>query len=96
MAELTVGARMWLKCEVNPGPFSDERMVLVKGESGDWFGFVNVRWLRNENERGKNEVSAKIVEVDGLTFRAGIPGNAFRRGLLEGRIADRVEGVASG
>ena len=96
MAELTAGAQMWLKCEVNPGPFSDERMVLVEGEAGDWFGFVHVRWLKNDNERGPNEVLAKIVEVDGPTFRAGIPGSAYRRGLLEGRIDGRVERVASG
>ena len=85
-----VGARLWLPCEVKPGPFTDERRVLVRGEGGDWIGFVNVRWLQEkEAEDGQNLVLAKVVEVADSLFRARIPGNSPHGGLFEGR-RDRV------
>ena len=36
---LRSGMRIWLPCEVKPGPFSDERMVRVESESGSWLAF---------------------------------------------------------
>ena len=87
MQGLSVGARMWLPCHVKPGPFSDERMVLVEGDKGEWFGFVNVRWLKSGEDEGTDEVLARVVEVDGSMFKARIPGNAPRKGLFEGRVA---------
>lgn len=86
---LSAGASMWLPCEVKPGPFSDERMVLVNGEDGEWFGFVNTRWLKKKRSEGEDEVLARVVAVDGPTFRARIPGEALQSRLVEGRV-DRV------
>ena len=34
--ELSAGASMRLPCEVSPGPFSDERTVLVIGDDSEW------------------------------------------------------------
>ena len=88
--DLAVGARLWLPCEVKPGPFTDERRVLVHGEGGNWVGFVNVRWLQEkEAEDGHNAVLAKVVEVEESSFRARIRGSALAGGLFEGR-RDRV------
>jgi len=33
---------------VKPGPFSDERMVHVQSEAGEWLGFVDVSWLEDQ------------------------------------------------
>ena len=88
--EVAVGSRLWLPCEVKPGPFTDERRVLVQGEGGNWMGFVNVRWLHEkEAEDGHNAVLAKVVEVEESSFRARIRGSALAGGLFEGR-RDRV------
>lgn len=83
---LSPGASMWLPCKVKPGPFSDERMVLVDGEDGEWFGFVNTRWLKKRHPVGEDEVLARVVTVDGPIFRARIPGEALQSRLVEGRV----------
>ena len=51
--DLYPGARMWLPCEVKPGPFSDERMVLVVADGSEWFGFS----LRGANSAEKRSTS---------------------------------------
>jgi hypothetical protein len=38
------GAYTWLPCEVEPGPFSDERWVRIASEFGDWVGYVPVSY----------------------------------------------------
>lgn len=83
---LSPGTSMWLPCKVKPGPFSDERMVLVNGEDGEWGGFVNTRWLKKRHSVGEDEVLARVVAVDGPTFRARIPGEALQSRLVEGRV----------
>ena len=57
--DLAVGARLWLPCEVKPGPFTDERRVLVHGEGGNWMGFVNVRWLQEKEAEGRAQCGAR-------------------------------------
>ena len=89
---LSAGANMWLPCEVKPGPFSDERMVLVIADGTEWLGFVNVRWLKNQSSEGRDEVLARVVEVEGPNFRARIPGNALQSGLFQGRVDRAVPG----
>ena len=84
------GARMWLPCEVKPGPFSDERMVLIKAGGNEWLGFVNVRWLKKHGSQDTDEVLAKVVDVDGPTFQARIPGNALQTRLIQGRVEHAV------
>ena len=77
---------MWLPCQVKPGPFSDERMVLVIADGSEWFGFVNVRWLKKRGSEGRDEVLARVVDIDGPTFHARIPGNALQSKLFQGRV----------
>ena len=86
MVDLPIGSRMWLPCEVKPGPFTNERMVLVQGEGNPWFGFVNTLWLKDGNDEGADEVLAKVVEVTKDRFRARIPGSAPQSTLFEGRL----------
>ena len=90
--ELSAGASMWLPCEVSPGPFSDERTVLVIGDDGEWGGFVNTRWLKRKTLKGKDEVLARVVDVDGPVFRARIPGDALQSRLFQGRVDRAVPG----
>lgn len=90
--DVFVGARIWLPCEVKRGPFSDERMVLIVADGSEWFGFVNVRWLRRHGSGDTDEVLAKVVDVDGPTFHASIPGNALQTRLFQGRVEHAVPG----
>ena len=90
--DLFPGARMCLPCEVKPGPFSDERMVLVVADGSEWLGFVNVRWLRRHGSEDTDEVLAKVIDVDGPNFHARIPGNALQTRLFQGRVKHAVPG----
>ena len=90
--DLFAGARMELPCEVKPGPFSDDRMVLVVADGSEWFGFVNVRWLRRHGSEDTGEVLAKVIDIDGPTFHARIPGSALQTKLFQGRVEHAVPG----
>lgn len=73
--DLKVGDEVWIPCEVKPGPFSDERMVLVEGgDQGPWIGFVNVSALRDAH--GRTFVRAKVSEVGPTSFSARLPGHS--------------------
>lgn len=64
---LHVGTRIWIPCRVKPGPFSDERTVLVSSDDSDWSGFVNVRWLKSRGDNDNDQVLATVVSIDGTT-----------------------------
>lgn len=65
-------------------------MVLVRVEDSEWFGFVNIRWLREKVETGEDNVIARVVNVEGPEFSALIPGNAPNSGLIERRVDHAV------
>ncbi len=86
---LAPGSRIWIPCEVKPGPFPDERMVLVASDGAEWFGYVNVRHLRDGVQEGRDAVMATIVEVRGDTFTARIRGHTPASSLFQG-LTERV------
>ena len=80
-----IGSKVWLPCEVRPGPFSDERLVRVSADTGpEWVGFVETRWLREPLAEGYTEVLSIVVEVRDDTFAARIPGHTPTGQLFEG------------
>ena len=72
-----VGRYVWLPCEVKPGPFSNERMVRVTSEFGDWVGFVSVSSLKDPVREGETLIRALVVEVQGDRFSARMPGESL-------------------
>lgn len=83
--QLRPGARIWIPCEVKPGPFSDERMVRVETQAGEWLGFVDVRLLRDRGlTEGRTSVLATVEAVSGQRFTARLPGHPVRSLLFEG------------
>ena len=89
---LSAGADMWLPCEVKRGPFSDGRMVRVTADGSVWLDFVNVRWLKDGGLESRDCVLARVVEIQGPTFREKIPGCALLSGLFLGRVDRAVPG----
>ena len=63
MSQLAVGAGVWIPCKVKPGPFTNERVVIVDAADNNWVGFVSVNWLHRGVERGSDQVLAKVTEV---------------------------------
>lgn len=89
---LAAGKRIWIPCEVKPGPFPDERMVLVSSDGEEWFGYVNVRHLQRGVEEGEDMVMATIVEVRGDVFTARIKGHTPAASLFLGHTERAVPG----
>ena len=63
-------------------------MVRIRSERGDWVGFVNVRWLQQEDAESPF-VLATIIDISpqGDMFTARIPGHTptgnFFQGLMD-------------
>lgn len=85
---LQTGARIWIPCEVKPGPFSDERVVRVRENGNDWLGFVQVKQLRDPILEGSTFIGARVVSVGDRSFKARLPGEAFNSDLFEGALAN--------
>lgn len=74
---LKVGDRIWLSCEVKPGPFSNERLVRIQPSPEPWIGFVDVKALKESIEKGPTFVLAQIVEINRDSVTALVQGHAF-------------------
>ena len=68
----------------------DERSVSVDIDGNEWFGFVNIRWLRHKVEQGDDEVLVKVVRVAENTFTGRMPGNAIEKSFFEGQLAKAI------
>lgn len=84
---LSVGDGIWVPCRVGNGPFPDERRVSVDIDGNEWFGFVNIRWLRHKVKEGDDEILVKVVDVSENTFTGRMPGNSIERSFFEGQLA---------
>ena len=62
-------------CEVQPGPFSDERLVTLDTVDGIISGFVKESELRESGSRW--EVRGRIQEISGEMLKVRIYGSFF-------------------
>jgi hypothetical protein len=88
------GRLVWIPCEVKPGPFSDERIIRIPSERGDWVAFVHVNELRNPVSEGSTFVRAVILSVEGGRFKARIAGEPVGSSVFEGALS-RIEPIAA-
>ncbi len=92
---LSVGATIWVPCEVKPGPFSDERLIKVASLHGEWVGFVNTTYLKDPaTTAGHTYVRAVVTGVRDDIFQARVPGHALTTKLFEGTTAGVVQADA--
>jgi len=71
-------AKVWMRCQVSPGMFSDERTVEVEGR----YFFVEEVSVRNVGADGWGELEVTIIERDGHRW-AVLPTNYSDSVLLE-------------
>lgn len=91
MAELAVGAPLWLNCDVKPGPFQDERLVRVRLNGSTWVGFVPSFHLDNPDvEDGEARVKARVVSLERGSFIAKVLGHSLSPGSIHGSL-DEVD-----
>jgi hypothetical protein len=70
-----VGDFIGIKCEVQPGPFSDEHLVTVETVDGAISGFVHESELRHEGD--KWQVRGKVRRVSPDAIEVWILGSFF-------------------
>jgi hypothetical protein len=94
---LSPGLYIWLRCDVKPGPFSNERLVRVKCDKTQWVGFVPISSLRDPIEEGTTQVQALVLEVyknDGFSARVagdGVTSNVFQGSTGCAELAGAIE-----
>ena len=74
--KITAGRHVWIRCEVKPGPFSDERVVRIPTADEAWIGFVATTALRDPIESGEGSVKSLVLEVLDDTILAQPHGEA--------------------
>ncbi len=77
MNELKVGDRLWIPCEVKPGPFSNERLARIQLPPGEWVGFVDEIHLKNPVPAGETWVLARVTDFVGSEVIIFIQGEAL-------------------
>ena len=77
MPQLKIGELVWLRCEVKPGPFPNERLVRITLPSGSWVGFVDTTALKDPVLEGSTSVLARITQVKENDVVALVQGHAL-------------------
>ena len=72
---LKPGMVVWIPCEVKPGPFSNERSVLVNTLGNPWVGFVEVTFLQDEIHAGATRIKGQIAAIKGNNIIVALPGH---------------------
>lgn len=80
--KLDAGNVVWIRCEVKPGPFPDERRVRLTSSLGEWVGFVPVTYLKEPILEGETSIRVLLVDVQSDRFSAKIPGQGISGSLF--------------
>ena len=92
---VTLGGRIWVPCEVKPGPFPDERLVRVSSPgTNEWVGFVPVDALQKDIFEGSTFILGTIVDIKGDSISVYFPGHAVTRPEFQGSLS-RIRSLGS-
>jgi len=88
------GKRIWVPCEVKPGPFSNERLVRVRTSRDQWVGFVGVDVLKDPVPSGSTFVQVMVLSVkkDQVTVR--LPGYSVDSSRTKTLSEDDLKGMS--
>ncbi len=75
MAGFTVGELVGIECTVQPGPFSDERLISFDTVSGPVSGFVQESDLKQVGDKWR--VRALILAIRGDILEVRVRGSFF-------------------
>ena len=76
--QFRVGEKVWVNCEVKPGPFSNERLTRIDLPDNPWVGFVDVAALKDgKMKKGQNGVLARVLKLSGQHVLALVQGHAL-------------------
>ena len=72
---LSVGQQVWIRCKVQPGPFSDEPLVTVESLDGPVSGFVSSDELTTVD--GESRVRSVVRSIEKDRVEVWIKGSFF-------------------
>ena len=90
--KITAGRHVWIRCEVKPGAFADERIVRIHAVDEAWTGFVATTALREPIESGESLVKSLVLEVSGETILAQPHGEAVGPSLVRVPLSTIADG----
>jgi hypothetical protein len=73
---LTVGQEVWIRCKVQPGPFSEEPLVTIESVGGPISGFVSTEELKAGPD-GQPRVRGVVRNAEKDFIEAWIKGSFF-------------------
>jgi hypothetical protein len=73
---LAVGQEVLIRCVVQPGPFSDERLVTIESTEGPVSGFIKNEELK-EGPDGEPRVRGVVRSIEKKFFEVWIRGSFF-------------------
>ncbi len=76
MFGMKIGDEIGVKCEAQPGPFSEERVVTIETVHGPISGFVRANELK-ETAPGEWKVRAEVRAIHGDELEVRIKGSFF-------------------
>ena len=76
MPNLSVGQQAWIRCKVQPGPFSDEPLITVESVDGPVSGFISEQELRHGPD-GDSRVRGVVRNIEGDLIEVWIKGSFF-------------------
>ena len=84
--ELTKGNKIWIPCQVKPGPFSDERSIMISSVAGESIVFVRTEYLKDPIVEGETFVRANVIDIDNGYYTARLPGYPINSNLYRGEL----------
>jgi hypothetical protein len=72
---LKSGQIVRIRCQVKPGPFPDEKLIMIETDKGSISGFVRDEYLIKD--QNQEYVTAKVIKVSGDAVEVRMPGTFF-------------------
>jgi len=76
MSGLTVGKKVKIPCNIQPGAFSSERLITIETDETIFSGFINIEHLEEETE-SRGYVVGTIMSVDPEYYTIKTPASLF-------------------
>lgn len=80
MTKLKKGNEVWVACKVKPGPFPNERMVVITQpmDAESYVGFADVQSIQDQTiKEGNTYVRAYITDINETIVIAAVDGHAL-------------------
>jgi len=74
---LRVGQQVWIRCRVQPGPFSDESLVTIETIEGPVAGFIDTDELRKGPPGSEQSVRGVVRSIEKTFVEVWIRGSFF-------------------